>query len=127
MQTKGREKRIAYMNKRTVGTAYEQKAVAYLESCGYRVLGSNYRCPAGEIDLIAAQGGYLVFVEVKYRGSTYRGSGLEAVDRRKQRKILQAALWYATEQKLDQDVPRRFDVLSFLGEEITLIQDAFQY
>ena len=40
---------------------------AFLEEHGYRILEKNYRCRAGEIDLIAWHQGYLVFVEVKYR------------------------------------------------------------
>ena len=116
----------SYMNKRETGTKYEQKAAEYLEACGYRILEANYRCRAGEIDLIAVEDGYLVFVEVKYRGSMYKGSGLDAVNRRKQRKILQAAQWYVMEQGISTEMPQRFDVLAFLEEEITLIQDAFQ-
>lgn len=114
------------MNKRETGTTYEQKAAEYLKACGYQILEANYRCRAGEIDLIAAEGGYLVFVEVKYRGSTYNGSGLEAVNKRKQQKILKAAQWYVMEHGISEEMPQRFDVLAYLEEEITLIQDAFQ-
>ena len=50
-----------------MGTAYEKLAGAYLEQQGYEILEYNYRCRMGEIDIVARQGGYLVFVEVKYR------------------------------------------------------------
>ena len=60
------------MNKRKTGTAYEKKAAAYLKEKGYHILKRNYRCPLGEIDLIAEENGYLVFIEVKYRRTCCR-------------------------------------------------------
>ncbi len=114
------------MNKRAVGTEYENRAKEYLGGLGYRIVSSNYRCRAGEIDLVAVQGGYLVFIEVKYRRDGHSGDGLEAVDRRKQQRILRSARWYLMEKQIAFDCPCRFDVLSFQGDEVTLIQDAFQ-
>lgn len=114
------------MNRRTVGSQYEQKAAQYLEEQGYRILERNYRCKLGEIDLIARDGVWLVFVEVKYRLDARAGYGLESVDVRKQRRIARAASWYLYEKHIREDWPCRFDVVSFLGEEITLIKDAFQ-
>ena len=61
------------MNKRRVGSVYEEKAAEYLEKDGYRILKRNFYCRSGEIDLIASgkegSGSVLVFVEVKYRFS----------------------------------------------------------
>lgn len=54
-------------NKRAVGTLYEKQACEYLKSKGYKILICNYRCKCGEIDIIAKDGAYLVFCEVKYR------------------------------------------------------------
>ena len=51
------------------GAEYEQKAGAYLEEQGYEILEYNFRCRAGEIDIVARDGEYLVFCEVKYRAS----------------------------------------------------------
>lgn len=112
------------MNKRTIGAAYEAKAADYLERAGYRILKRNYRCRTGEIDLIAKHQGYLVFVEVKFRKDTHTGYGTEAVDWHKQKRIAAAARWYLMEKHCG-EIPCRFDVVSFLGEEIQLIQDAF--
>ncbi len=114
------------MNKRTTGSRYEQRAAGYLAERGYSILERNYRCRAGEIDLIAMHGGYLVFIEVKYRADSQAGYGAEAVDGRKQRRILRAASWYLYEKHIGAEQPCRFDVISFLGDEISLIQDAFQ-
>ena len=55
------------MNHVEKGHYYEQEAADYLISCGYQILEANYRCRHAEIDLIAMDGDYLVFVEVKYR------------------------------------------------------------
>ena len=54
-------------NKRRTGTEYERRAGAYLEERGYEILEYNFRCRMGEIDIIARDGEYLVFCEVKYR------------------------------------------------------------
>lgn len=62
------------MNNRTLGSEWEEKAAAYLEARGMKILERNFRCSQGEIDLIGVQGEYLVFVEVKYRQNT-RGRG----------------------------------------------------
>ena len=88
------------MNRREIGAEYEQKAVRYLESVGYRVLERNYRCRLGEIDIIAMQDGYLCFVEVKYRGSHGQGYPEEAVNHRKQQKIIQTAEVYMKKKKI---------------------------
>lgn len=74
-------------NHRQVGADYEQAAGYYLEQFGYIVLEYNYRCRAGEIDLIAKDGDCLVFCEVKYRADSGKGNPLEAVNIRKQRII----------------------------------------
>ncbi len=113
-------------NKRTVGTAYEKKAGAYLESEGYEILEYNFRYRRGEIDIIAKDREYLVFCEVKYRKDDSTGHPFEAVDAAKQRKISQCALYYITIHNLT-DAPCRFDVVSIEGEEIRLFQNAFDY
>ena len=60
-------------NKRTVGSRYEEEAAAFLQKQGFQILEKNYRDRYGEIDIIAKENGYLVFVEVKYRSSLRRG------------------------------------------------------
>lgn len=116
---------MAY-NKRSVGTMYEQKAGAYLEEHGYEIIEYNFRCRLGEIDIIARDGEYLVFCEVKYRSHPGSGHPAEAVDERKQRKISKCALFYLTRYTTG-DVPCRFDVIGIEGEKITLFQNAFDY
>ena len=115
------------MNKRQIGSAQEERAAAFLEEHGYRILEKNYRCRAGEIDLSAWHQGYLVFVEVKYRSSDRTGSPEEAVDFRKQKKISRAASWYLMEQGFSMDTPCRFDVAAVTERKIQIFQNAFCY
>ena len=109
---------------RKTGGNYEQAAGFYLEQHGYQILQYNYRCRIGEIDIVAKEGENLVFCEVKYRTGPGKGSPLEAVDARKQRKIFQAAMYYLTEHHIS-DVPCRFDVIGIEGTRIQLVKNAF--
>ncbi len=112
-------------NKRTVGSRYEEEAAAFLQHKGFQILEKNYRDRYGEIDIIAKEEGYLVFVEVKYRSSLRNGYPEEAVDGRKQARIRHAAQYYLYKKRLGEDVPCRFDVVSIVGRELRLIRDAF--
>lgn len=112
-------------NRRIIGTEYEQKAAEYLTLQGYQILERNFRCRQGEIDLIAKEGEWLVFIEVKYRKTAGSGEPLEAVNQRKQEKIYQAARYYLHHFYYGQEIVCRFDVVAILGEEISLIRNAF--
>ena len=76
------------MNKRGRGSFYEEVCVEYLIKNGFDILHRNYRCKLGEIDIIAKKDDIIRFIEVKFRGSGSYGSALEAVDFRKQRRII---------------------------------------
>ncbi|GAB4525917.1 MAG: YraN family protein [Anaerolineales bacterium] len=81
----------------SVGRWGEARAAEYLSACGYHILGRNLRTPYGEIDLLAQQGGQLVFVEVKTRTSRAFGNPEEAVTARKREHLLAAAQHYLQE------------------------------
>lgn len=115
------------MNKRSVGTVYEKLAGGFLEQQGYEILEYNFRCRMGEIDIVARDGDYLVFVEVKYRSNGRTGSPLEAVDARKQRVISKVASYYCLTHGYGETKPCRFDVIAICGDEYTLIKNAFEY
>lgn len=117
--------RAGLFNKRSLGKEKEKLAEHYLEAKGYRILERNFYARGGELDLIAKDAEYLVFIEVKYRSADSKGHPLEAVDFRKQNKIRFAAQYYMYKNQLPEDTPCRFDVVSILGEEITLVKDAF--
>ena len=93
------------------GQRSEHLAAEYLKLKGYRILETNYRSGAGEIDIIARDKKTLVFVEVKARSSSRFGSPKAAVTPAKQRKISMAALEYL--KRTDQTgVRARFDVVA---------------
>ena len=114
------------MDKRKTGSSYEKLAGEYLISQGYEILEYNFRCRRGEIDIVAKDGEYLVFCEVKYRRTAKKGSPLDAITTEKQKKISQTALYYIT-TRCKGEVPCRFDVIGILGDEIQLIKHAFEY
>ena len=113
------------MNKRQLGTVYEQKAAAYLQQQGYEILECNFRCRLGEIDIIAREGEYLCCVEVKYRSGDGYGSPLEEVGVYKQRKIIKVAHYYMMRKRLGLYMPCRFDVIAIEKDQITLLRNAF--
>lgn len=115
------------MNKRKTGTEWEQAAADYLAGRGMQIIERNFHCRQGEIDLIGYHQGYLVFVEVKYRGSRDMGYALEAVDRRKQRKICQVADYYRYLRGIGDHVGIRYDVVGIQKEEVEWIQNAFPH
>ena len=112
------------------GRAGEAMAADFLKRQGYRILESNYRCPIGEIDMVAREKGELVFVEVKTRKSGAMGYPEQAVGLAKQKKMSQLALWYLRDKNIG-DVAVRFDVVAILllpsGNDSRLIRGAFDF
>lgn len=95
---------------RGLGERGEALAEVHLQRLGYRIVERNYRCPLGEVDRIAVQGKTLIFLEVKARSTPDFGGPLEAVDRRKRRKLTRLAQYYVAQKRL-YDTPLRFDVV----------------
>jgi len=107
-----------------VGEEQERRACAYLQGKGLHLLERNYRCRRGEIDLVMREAGTLVFVEVRFRGTTRFGTPAETVDVHKQRKLAVAASHYL--QHNPTNLPCRFDVIALSGtNRIDWIRDAF--
>lgn len=114
-----------------LGAFGEAAAAAYLRKKRYHILGMNYHCPQGELDVIARQRDTVVFAEVKLRREGGFASAAEAVTVSKQRKLRLAAEAWLAENELD-DVPCRFDVIEVYLEreggrvkEIIQLEDAF--
>ena len=111
------------INKREVGGRYEQRAADYLTTRGMRIIEMNYRVKIGEIDIIAADGDCLVFVEVKYRKD---GGAFYAIPRSKQEKIRKVAMWFMNERHLDPlRTICRFDAVLIDGDEISHVENAW--
>lgn len=113
------------------GDRGEALVAEYLRAQGYELLASQFRCRFGEIDLIAQNRRYVVFVEVKLRKSGRYGSAAEFVDEHKQERLrTTAALWLQSHETALQP---RFDVIEIYapeGEqtikpEIRHLEDAF--
>lgn len=115
------------MNKRSIGTKYETLACSYLEEQGYEILERNFRCRIGEIDIIAWDGGYLVFIEVKYREKEGCGQAVYAVSSKKQQVISKVAAFYLLKKRLSESTPCRFDVVAIDGNKLQLYKNAFEY
>ena len=96
-----------------LGDKGEQAAARYLRLCGYEILDHNFVCPAGEADIIARDGDYLVFVEVKTRMHSEKGLPEEAVDAKKRARYEKIAGWYLIDFD-ETDIPLRFDVISIM-------------
>ena len=112
-------------NYRARGAYYERSAAAYLIRQGYELLEKNYRCRLGEVDLIARDGSYIVFIEVKFRTSKATGLPSQAVDIKKQQRIIRVARWYLMCHGFGPDTPVRFDVIGICGGQIQLYKNAF--
>lgn len=113
------------MNKRQIGGEFEKQAANYIKKRGMSILEMNFRNRGGEIDIIAKDGEYICFIEVKYRTTNQWGSPLEAVNYRKQQQIRKVALYYMMRHGLHEWTPCRFDVIAFEGDRITHIENAF--
>lgn len=120
------------LRRRDAGVWGEEQAAKYLKKRGFRVLERNFSCRFGEIDLIARDRQYLVFVEVKLRKSDAFARAAEFVDARKQARLRAAAeLWLAQHET---ELQPRFDVIEIYAPEgvetkkltINHLEDAFQ-
>jgi putative endonuclease len=94
-----------------LGRQGEEEATAYLVKQGYKIIQRNFRCPWGEIDIIAQKGPVLVFIEVRSYKTNNFGLPQESIKRAKQKKVRQVASFYL--KKAGQlEMPVRLDVLA---------------
>ena len=115
--------------RQALGKEGERVAERFLKGKGYKLVERNYRCAGGEIDLIALDKRVIVFVEVKTRTGHGFGTPFEAVEFRKQQKMIHAAQYFLAQRKLQQR-DARFDVvgISWPGREpvVEHIENAFE-
>jgi putative endonuclease len=106
------------------GTRAEDLCAELLRAAGLRLLERNWRCRLGEIDLIAEEGGTLVFAEVRMRSGPGFGGAAESITAAKRSRLLAAARLYLAGRP---DADCRFDVFLVEGEprQVKWIRDAF--
>lgn len=118
-------------NAKISGDLGEDFAVRYLKKHRYKIIARNYRKRYGEIDIIAENKNYLIFVEVKTRGDNPIIGGAYAVDKRKQARIIKTAAMYLMENPTNKYC--RFDVCevyidskSLKLKSLNYIENAFE-
>lgn len=99
--------------KHALGRAGERLAAGHLERQGLAVLARNWRCPQGELDIVATDGQQAIFCEVKTRSGVDYGAPLDAVGPNKVRRLRELARAWLAERELT-GCPVRFDVISIL-------------
>ncbi|MBR5913507.1 MAG: YraN family protein [Selenomonadaceae bacterium] len=114
---------------KNLGNAGEIFAANYLESHGYKIIKKNFRVRSAEIDIVAEIDGVIVFVEVKTRSDMKHGLPVEAVNFRKQQKIIEAASVFLQDEKYF-DKACRFDVIEIYSDGVKFsarhIENAFE-
>ena len=100
---------------RLLGQWGEAQAAEFLRQKGFRITAARWSCRFGEVDLIAEDGRFLCFVEVKLRKTAAYGTPGEFVDRRKQEKLRTAALLYLSEHPTS--LQPRFDVIEIYAPQ----------
>ncbi len=119
------------LSTKSIGDLGERYTVKYLKKRGCKICARNYRKPYGELDIVADDGDYLIFVEVKTRHINSMTKASDAVDKRKIRRIINTASAYLAENKLERFC--RFDVAEVYLDSQTLkpvninyIENAFE-
>ena len=119
------------MNKRVVGDFFENLACSYIKEQGGKIIQRNYRALRGEIDIIAKDGKYLCFIEVKYRTNDRYGEPEAAVDIRKQKQICKISSLYLISKYNSLEIPIRYDVVavSSISDAVSVrwYKNAFAY
>lgn len=112
--------------RKLLGREGEARAARYLRRDGYEILGLNYSCRMGEIDVIAKKDGYLAFVEVKLRKDASFAEAREFVTATKQNRIRKAAMQWLMANETE--LQPRFDVIEIYTEANTInhIENAFE-
>lgn len=112
-----------------IGKAGEEAALAHLRAHGLQLVLRNYRCRAGEIDLVMLDRLTLVLVEVRYRSAQRFGGAAASVTWRKQRRLTAAAGHLLLTRSDLRRYPARFDVVAIsangAGSDVHWIKDAF--
>jgi putative endonuclease len=113
------------LHNQRLGQRGETLATRWYEDHGYRVVDRNWRCPRGEIDLVASGHGVVVFCEVKTRSSYRFGHPAEAVTAAKQHRIHRLGAAWIEAAGLHRPPRRRFDIAAVVQGQVSVIEGAF--
>ncbi|KNY07133.1 YraN family protein [Microbacterium sp. GCS4] len=101
-----------------LGRAGEERATRFLTGIGYDILDRNWRCPQGEIDIVARTRDHLAIVEVKTRRTERFGHPFEAVDARKLGRLWQLGYaWVAEHPKQARGLALRVEAVAVIGDD----------
>lgn len=109
--------------KRRLGFFGERRAAGYLERRGYKIVERNFRCPFGEVDIIARKGEVTAFIEVKTRSNDNYGAPNESVDNKRKQRYRNCVRFYFANRDIDCTV--RFDIIEVTKAGINHIENAF--
>ncbi len=110
------------LSRKALGELGENLAVDHLRKAGLQIMMRNYRCPKGEIDVIAQHGDWLVCVEVRSKTSGTMGLAEESIDHRKLQKLRSTAAYYVMEKGYKEWPLLRLDLIAlyFYGQKYRL-------
>jgi putative endonuclease len=114
--------------RKQTGHAAEELALRHLRTSGLKLVARNYRCRAGEIDLVMLDGVTLVLIEVRYRSSSEYGGAAASVTPYKQKRLILAAKHLLVTRTELRRYAARFDVIAIdgpPGDNIEWIRNAF--
>lgn len=100
------------MRPRTLGERGEREAARFVKRLGYKIVATSRRARIGELDLVAVDGRFVVFIEVKTRRSSDKGHPADAVDDDKQQRLTRLALAFLKRHGLLDHCTARFDVIA---------------
>jgi putative endonuclease len=106
-------------NKQSLGKCGEEYTACLVQEAGLKIIARNYRCPKGEMDIIARDADTVVFIEVRTRQSSYRGWGEESITPKKVQRLQAIASFYVLQEGYKSWPPIRFDIVAIrcLGEK----------
>ena len=109
------------------GRGAEDRALLFLQGQGLKLIARNWRCKAGELDLVMRDADTVVIAEVRKRVRSDYGTAVETVDRRKQLKLARATRLLLARRPDLAEAPLRFDVVTLDGaEKIEWLREAFE-
>jgi len=107
------------LERKLVGKKGEEAARSLLEEKGCRIIETNYQCPLGEVDIIAAEGKTIVFVEVRTKTGNAFGSPEESINANKSRRLYRLAQYYL-KAKSKNEYPARIDLIAVILDRKSL-------